>query len=189
MFAIGAPYNMPGTVTDGIVSSLGREHPSLGPILFIQSSVYINPGSGGGPLFNMKGEVVGMNSHIYSSTGSFTGLSFAVPSEIIQKVVEEIRLTGKVVRGRIGISVADVPASPAGLGEGALVRNATPGDPAAAAGIRESDVIVKFGNIAVTSGNHLTRMVQWSKPGERVAIEFIREGRRQKATVVLGEQK
>lgn len=188
VFAIGAPYNMPGTVTDGIISALGREHPGVGPTLFIQSSVYINPGSGGGPLFNMRGEVVGMNSHIYSRTGSFVGLSFAVPSEQIQKVYEEIRRTGKVARARIGVNVADVPPSSRGPGEGALVRDASPGGPAANAGIRDNDIIVKFGNTTVTSGTHLTRLVQSSRPGERVAVEILREGRRQTVTVLLAEQ-
>lgn len=189
VFAIGAPYNMPGTVTDGIVSALGREHPGIGPALYIQSSVYINPGSAGGPLMNMKGEVVGMNTHIYSRSGSFVGLSFSVPAELVQKAYEEIRRTGKVTRARIGISVADIPASPTGPADGALVHDVTPGGPAASAGIRDNDIIVRFGNTPVTTGTHLTRLVQWGRPGDSVAIELLRDGRRQTVSVVLEEQK
>lgn len=188
VFAIGSPYNMPGTVTDGIVSALGREHPGLGPTQFIQSSVYINPGSGGGPLFNMKGEVVGMNSHIYSRTGSFTGLSFAVPGEMVQRVYEEIRRTGKVSRGKLGVTLEEPAPSAAGPLDGAQIRQVDAGGAAANAGLRPNDIVVKFNHRPVRSTTELTRLVQDSRPGERVTFLILREGRTETLTAIMGEQ-
>lgn len=188
VFAIGAPFDMPGTVTDGIVSTLGRETPGASPIQFIQTSVYINPGSAGGPLFNMRGEVVGMNTHIYTRTGTFVGLSFSVPSELVARVYEEIRRTGKVRRGRMGIDVGDAVQPGVGETRGALVQNVVPGGPAADAGLRANDLIVRFGGVEVQSGTHLTRLVQSSKPGDRVPVDYLRSGQRQSVTLVMQEQ-
>ncbi|MGE5139913.1 MAG: Do family serine endopeptidase, partial [Rudaea sp.] len=154
--AIGSPFGFDNTVTAGIVSAKGRSLPDESLVPFIQTDVAINPGNSGGPLFNMRGEVVGINSQIYSRTGGFMGLSFAIPIDVALDVQGQLREHGRVSRGRIGVVIQEVTrdlATSFGLDRprGALVNTVEEGSPAARAGIQPSDIILSFGGKAVES--------------------------------------
>ncbi|PIU16969.1 MAG: protease Do, partial [Gallionellales bacterium CG08_land_8_20_14_0_20_59_87] len=149
VLAIGSPFGFDSSVTAGIVSAKGRSLPQENFVPFIQTDVAINPGNSGGPLFNLKGEVVGINSQIYSRSGGYMGLSFAIPIDVAMDVVAQLRATGKVTRGRIGVSIQEMTrelADSFGLAkaEGALISGVERGGPADRAGVRASDVILKF---------------------------------------------
>jgi serine protease Do len=159
---------------------------------FIQTDVAINPGNSGGPLFNMKGEVIGINSQIYSRSGGYMGLSFAIPIDVAMEVVGQLRSTGKVTRGRIGVSIQEVTrelADSFGLPKagGALISSVEKGGPADKAGVRPSDVILKFDGKAVNSSADLPRIVAATKPGSKVSVQLWRKGSTQDVTLVIGE--
>ncbi|HSN39712.1 MAG TPA: Do family serine endopeptidase, partial [Burkholderiales bacterium] len=177
--AIGSPFGFENTVTAGIVSAKGRSLPQENFVPFIQTDVAVNPGNSGGPLFNLRGEVVGINSQIYSRTGGFMGLSFAIPIDVASNIAQQLRTTGKVTRGRIGVVIQPVTKELAESfnlpkAQGALVNSVEKGGPADRAGIEPGDVILKFDGHAVSSSEDLPRMVGGSRPGSRVAIQIWR---------------
>ena len=190
--AIGSPFGFDNSVTAGIVSAKGRSLPQDNFVPFIQTDVAINPGNSGGPLFNMDEEVVGINSQIYTRTGGSMGLSFAIPIDVATQVAEQLRTTGKVTRGRIGVTIQELTrelAESFGLSKpnGALVSNVEKNAPADKAGIEVSDVILKFDGKQVNSSRDLPRMVAAIKPGTKVVVELWRKGKSKKVTVEVAE--
>ena len=190
--AIGSPFGFENTVTAGIVSAKERTLPQENFVPLIQTDVAINPGNSGGPLFNLKGEVIGMNSMIFSRTGGFMGLSFAIPIDVAMDVAKQLQSTGRVSRGRIGVVIQEVTkelAESFGLPKaaGALVNSVEKGGPADKAGIQASDVIVKFDNREVINSTELPRVVAATKPGTKVTVQVWRKGERKDLTVVVGE--
>lgn len=190
--AIGAPFGFENSVTAGIISAKGRSLPDESYVPFIQTDVAVNPGNSGGPLFNMQGEVIGINSAIYSGTGGFMGVSFAIPIDIAMDVVQQLRTTGKVTRGRIGVLAQELSvdlAASFGLKEpaGALIANVEKGGPAEKAGIVPGDVILSFNSKPVQSSGDLARLVANTKPGSDVTVEVWRKGALQKLKVTVGE--
>jgi len=181
VLAIGSPFGFENSVTAGIVSAKSRSLPDEGFVPFIQTDVAVNPGNSGGPLINMKGEVIGINSQIYSHTGGYQGLSFAIPVDVALKVEEQLLNGGKVSRGRLGVSVQPLNQSLAesfGLekADGALVDNVPAGGPAAKAGIRPGDVIVEFNGQPIQEPSELGRYVSDLKPGAEAKLTLWREG-------------
>ena len=184
VLAIGSPFGFDHTVTAGIVSAVGR---SLGPndqqyTPFIQTDVPINRGNSGGPLFNMDGQVVGINSQIFSNTGGFMGVSFAIPIDVAMNAVQQIKTKGYVERGMIGVYLQPVsPNTAKGLGmsrvEGALVASVVPGSPAAKAGIKPGDVIVAYDGKTINSVDDLSPMVGLTPPGSIAKLTVIRFGK------------
>jgi serine protease Do len=190
--AIGSPFGFENSVTAGIVSAKGRMLPSDGYVSYIQTDVPINPGNSGGPLFNMKGEVVGMNSQIYSRSGGYQGVSFAIPIDVAMEVADQLKSGGKVSRGWLGVVIQEVTADLAesfGLDRprGALVAQVQEDSPASKAGLQASDVILTFNGMAVENSSDLPRMVGLVKPGSRIPLEVWRKGKVQQLSVVLGE--
>ncbi len=190
--AIGSPFGFDSSVTAGIVSAKGRSLPRDNFVPFIQTDVAINPGNSGGPLFNMNGEVVGINSQIYTRSGGSMGLSFAIPIDVAMQVADQLRSTGKVVRGRIGVTIQELTrelAESFGLSKpnGALVSSVEKNAPADKAGIEASDVILKFDGKPVESSNDLPRIVAATKPGSKVTVELWRKGASRQVTVVVGQ--
>jgi serine protease Do len=170
--AIGSPFGFDNSVTAGIVSAKGRSLPQENYVPFIQTDVAVNPGNSGGPLFNMRGEVVGINSQIYSRSGGFMGISFAIPIDVAMDVQAQLRASGKVSRGRIGVVIQEVTkelAESFGLSQaqGAAVNAVEKGGPAEKAGIEPGDVILKFDGKPIASSGDLPRIVGSSKPGSR----------------------
>ena len=191
VLAIGSPFGFDSSVTAGIVSAKGRSLPQENFVPFIQTDVAINPGNSGGPLFNMKGEVVGINSQIYSRSGGYMGLSFSIPINVAMDVVNQLRSTGKVTRGRIGVTIQEVTrelADSFGLPKvgGALISAVEKGGPADKAGIQPSDVILKFDGKAVKSSADLPRIVAGIKPGTKVSVQLWRKGTKD-ISLVVGE--
>lgn len=192
VLAIGSPFGFDSSVTAGIVSAKGRSLPQENYVPFIQTDVAINPGNSGGPLFNMKGEVVGINSQIYSRSGGYMGLSFAIPIDVAMEVVNQLRSTGKVTRGRIGVTIQEVTrdlAETFGLhnASGALISGVEKGGPADKAGIQVSDVILKFDGKAVNASHDLPRMVAATRPGSKVSVQLWRKGATKEIGLVVGE--
>ena len=190
VMAIGSPFGLDNTVTAGIVSAKQRDTGEYLP--FIQTDVAINPGNSGGPLINMRGEVVGINSQIYSRSGGSMGISFAIPMDEAVRVIEQLRLTGRVSRGRIGVQIDQVTkevAESIGLGksQGALVRGVEVGSPADKAGVEAGDIITKFDGKIVDKSSDLPRMVGGTKPGNRSALTVFRRGVYKEITVVIAE--
>ncbi|MDZ4202682.1 MAG: DegQ family serine endoprotease [Gallionella sp.] len=190
--AIGSPFGFDSSVTAGIVSAKGRSLPQDNFVPFIQTDVAINPGNSGGPLFNMNGEVVGINSQIYTRSGGSMGLSFAIPIDVATQVVEQLRSTGKVTRGRIGVTIQELTrelAESFGLSKpvGALISSVEKNGPADKAGIEASDVILKFGDKVVNSSGDLPRLVAATKPGSKVTLELWRKGASKRLTVEVAE--
>jgi len=190
--AIGSPFGFDHSVTAGIVSATGRSLPDENFVPFIQTDVAINPGNSGGPLFNLKGEVVGINSQIYSQTGGFMGLSFAIPINVAMDVQQQLRTAGRVQRGRIGVAIQEVTR---GLAEsfglpraaGAIVSAVEANGPAAKAGIEQGDVIVRFGGKDVEASADLPRIVAATRPMSRANVRIYRDGEARELTVVVGE--
>lgn len=186
VFAIGAPYRMARTVTDGIVSRLDAESAS-----YIQTTASINPGSGGGPMFNMEGEVIGMNHSIYSRTGAFQGISFVVPAATVVRAWEELRATGRTSRGSIGVTIADVegralgPAAPV-LPPGVLLREVDAGGMADRAGLRAGDVVIRVDGQAIQSTGQMIALIRDARIGGTLRMDLVREGRVQSAQVEVG---
>ncbi len=190
--AIGSPFGFESSVTAGIVSAKGRSLAQEDYVPFIQTDVAINPGNSGGPLFNMKGEVVGINSQIYSRTGGYMGLSFAIPIDVATDISNQLKATGKVSRGRIGVMIQEVTkelAESFGLAKpgGALVTLVQKGGPAEVAGLKAKDVIIKFDDKVVSASSDLPRIVGSTKPGSRVSIQIWRNGSTKKLIVLVDE--
>ena len=192
VLAIGSPFGFDSSVTAGIVSAKGRSLPQENYVPFIQTDAAINPGNSGGPLFNMKGEVIGINSQIYSRSGGYMGLSFAIPIDVAMEVSNQLRASGKVTRGRIGVSIQEVTrdlAESFGLGKpsGALVSNVEKGGAADKAGIQVSDVILKFDGKAVNTSGDLPRIVAATHPGSKVSVQLWRKGESKEITLTVSE--
>ena len=190
--AIGSPFGFDSSVTAGIVSAKGRSLPQDNFVPFIQTDVAINPGNSGGPLFNMNGEVVGINSQIYTRSGGSMGLSFAIPIDVATQVTEQLRTSGKVTRGRIGVTIQELTrelAESFGLSKpvGALISSVEKNGPADKAGIEASDVILKFDGKPVNSSSDLPRMVAATKPGSKVVVDLWRKGGSRQVTVEIAE--
>ena len=190
--AIGSPFGFANTITAGIVSATGRALPDESFVPFIQTDVAVNPGNSGGPLINLSGEVVGINSMIYSRTGGYMGVSFAIPIEVALDVAKQLESSGKVTRGRLGIGVQPMTkelAKSFHLSEpaGAVVVNVEKGSPAERAGLRPGDVILAFNGKKIEDSNELPRLVAAAKPGEKAAIEVSRGGRSERLSATVGE--
>ncbi len=192
VIAIGSPFGFDNTVTAGIVSAKGRSLPQENFVPFIQTDVAINPGNSGGPLFNMRGEVVGINSQIYSRTGGFMGLSFAIPIDVALDIQNQLRTKGRVSRGRIGVVIQEVTrelADSFGLPKpvGALVNQVEKGSPADKAGIEALDIIVKFDGRQIESSSDLPRIVGSTRPGAQAPVQILRKGATRDVTITVGE--
>jgi serine protease Do len=190
VMAIGAPFGLDNTVTAGIVSAKQRDTGDFLPM--IQTDVAINPGNSGGPLLNMKGEVVGINSQIYSRSGGFMGISFAIPIDEAMRVADQLRSSGRVIRGRIGVTIAPVTkevAEAIGLGtpRGALVQGVEDGLPAQKAGVEAGDIIVKVDGKAVEKSGDLPRLIGAVKPGAKSALQLFRRGQTRDVSVAVIE--
>ena len=190
--AIGSPFGFENTVTAGIVSAKGRSLPQENFVPFIQTDVAINPGNSGGPLFNMRGEVVGVNSQIYSRTGGFMGLSFAIPIDVALDIQKQLRDKGRVSRGRIGVVIQEVTrdhATSFGLDRprGALVNSVEKGSPADKAGVEATDIITKFDGKPVEAQNDLPRIVGSTRPGATTQLEVWRKGAARTLSLTVGE--
>jgi serine protease Do len=190
--AIGSPFGFENTVTAGIVSAKGRSLPQENFVPFIQTDVAINPGNSGGPLFNMRGEVVGVNSQIYSRTGGFMGLSFAIPIDVALDIQKQLREKGRVSRGRIGVVIQEVSkdlATSFGLDRprGALVNAVEKGSPADKAGVEPTDIITKFDGKVVDSSNDLPRIVGSTRPGSKADLEVWRKGASKTLSLTVAE--
>ncbi|MBO9677706.1 MAG: DegQ family serine endoprotease [Acidovorax sp.] len=190
VMAIGSPFGLENTVTAGIVSAKQRDTGDYLP--FIQTDVAINPGNSGGPLINMRGEVVGINSQIYSRSGGFMGISFAIPMDEAIRVSDQLRATGRVTRGRIGVQIGPVTkdvAESIGLGkpQGALVSAVEAGSPADKAGVEAGDVITRFDGKAIDKVADLPRLVGNTKPGTKSVISVFRRGSSRDLTLTIAE--
>ena len=192
VLAIGSPFGFNHSVTAGIVSAIGRSLPNENYVPFIQTDVAINPGNSGGPLFNLDGEVVGVNSQIYSRTGGFMGLSFAVPINVVTNVYDQLRDKGHVSRGWLGVLIQDVTrelAESFGMKRphGALIAKVLPGGPAEKAGFEVGDVVVKFDGKEISFSSDLPPMVGSSRIGAKIPVEIIRKGKTQTLNVTVAE--
>jgi serine protease Do len=190
VMAIGSPFGLENTVTAGIVSAKQRDTGDYLP--FIQTDVAINPGNSGGPLINMRGEVVGINSQIYSRSGGFMGISFAIPIDEAIRVSEQLRTSGRVSRGKIGVQIDQVTkdvAESIGLGKpmGALVRSVESGSPADKAGVEAGDIITKFDGKVIDKASDLPRLVGNTKPGARSSMTVFRRGGSRDLSVTVAE--
>ena len=190
VLAIGSPFGLENTVTAGIVSAKGRDTGDYLP--FIQTDVAVNPGNSGGPLINMNGEVIGINSQIYSRTGGFMGISFAIPIDEAMRVADQLKTSGRVVRGRIGVAISEVTkevAEPLGLerARGALVRTVEAGAPAERAGVEAGDIILRFDGKEIVRSSDLPRMVGSTRPGTRASLQVWRRGKLQELAITVGE--
>lgn len=190
--AIGSPFGFDNSVTAGIVSAKGRSLPQESYVPFIQTDVAVNPGNSGGPLFNMRGEVVGVNSQIYSRSGGYMGLSFAIPIDVAMDVQNQLRAHGKVSRGRLGVVVQEVTrelAESLGLTRpaGAIVSAVEKSGPAEKAGLEPGDVILKFDGKAINNSGDLPRLVGSVKPGSRASLQIWRKGSSREIAVTVGE--
>jgi len=188
--AIGAPFGFENSVTAGIVSAKSRALPDETYVPFIQTDVAINPGNSGGPLFNLKGEVVGINSQIYSRSGGYQGISFAIPIDVAMKVKEQLQKTGKVQRGRLGVTMQPLTkelAESFGLPKpaGALVTGVDRGSPADKAGLQPGDIITALDGVALEEANDLPRRIGDTAPGTKVTLGLLRDGKRLDKAVTL----
>lgn len=192
VLAIGSPFGFEHSATAGIVSAKGRSLPSDTYVPFIQTDVAINPGNSGGPLFNMKGEVVGINSQIYSRTGGFMGLSFAIPVDVMNNVVEQLKITGKVSRGWLGVLIQDVTyelAESFGMErpQGALIAKVLPDSPAQAAGFKVGDIIIRFDGKEIERSSDLPPIVGATPVDNGVTTVVIRQGKQIDLEVTIAE--
>ena len=194
VLAIGSPFGLDYSVTAGIVSAIGRSIPTEkgeNYVPFIQTDVAINPGNSGGPLFNLEGEVVGINSQIYSRSGGSIGLSFSIPNSVALSVVDQLKKNGKVQRGWLGVVMQDIDKALAeslelGKPQGALINAVEPDGPADKAGIVPGDVIVRFDGQGIVESGDLPHVVGSIAPGSKAKVEVYREGKRKTFTVVVG---
>jgi len=188
VLAIGSPFGLENTVTAGIVSAKSRDTGDYLP--FIQTDVAVNPGNSGGPLLNTAGQVIGINSQIFSRSGGYMGISFAIPIDEAMRVAEQLRTNGKMTRGRIGVALGEMTkevAESLGLGKprGAYVRNVEPGGPAATGGIEPGDVILSFNGHDISKSTDLPRVVGETKPGSSVPVQVWRKGGTRELTVTV----
>ena len=188
VLAIGSPFGLENTVTAGIVSAKSRDTGDYLP--FIQTDVAVNPGNSGGPLLNTAGQVIGINSQIFSRSGGYMGISFAIPIDEAMRVADQLRTNGKMTRGRIGVALGEMTkevAESLGLGKprGAYVRNVEPGGPAAAGGIEAGDVILSFNGRDISKSTDLPRVVGETKPGTSVPVQVWRKGGTRDLTVTV----
>jgi len=194
VLAIGSPYGFQNTATAGIISAKSRTLSGESYVPFIQTDVAVNPGNSGGPLFNARGEVIGINSQIYSRTGGYQGLSFAIPITVATKIEGDLIAHGKVTRGRLGVAVQEVNQALAesfGLPkpEGALVSSVDKGGPADKAGLQPGDVIVRYGDHPIQHSSDLPGEVADTKPGTSVKLDVIRKGQNKTLDVTVGEMR
>ncbi|MHB1620668.1 MAG: DegQ family serine endoprotease [Sulfuricella sp.] len=190
--AIGSPFGFENSVTAGIVSAKGRSLPQENYVPFIQTDAAINPGNSGGPLFNLRGEVVGINSQIYSRTGGYMGVAFAIPIDVAMGVADQLRIHGKISRGWLGVMIQEVTkelAESFGLkkSEGALIAGVENGGPAAKGGLEPSDVVLKFDGKPVGSASDLPLLVGATKPGKQVEVQVWRKGSAKDLVLTVGE--
>jgi serine protease Do len=190
--AIGSPFGFANTITAGIVSATERALPAETYLPFIQTDVAVNPGNSGGPLLNLEGEVVGINSMIYSRTGGYMGVSFAIPIEAALDVSKQLRETGKVTRGRLGIGIQPVTKELAqsfklDSADGVVVVQVEPGSPAEKAGLQVGDVILSYNGKKIEEGNMLPRLVGETKPGQQAKLDIWRKGERRTVAATVGE--
>jgi serine protease Do len=190
--AIGSPFGLENTVTSGIVSAKSRSLPDSNYVPYIQTDVAVNPGNSGGPLFNMSGEVIGINSQIYSRTGGYMGLSFAIPIDVAKKVEKDLLENGKVSRGKLGVGIQSVDQAlaksfrldePAGV----IINGVEAGGPADKAGVLPGDIVLKFAGKEVGRPNDLPALVAGTKPGTQAELELWRKGERKTLKVTVGE--
>ncbi|WP_435372764.1 DegQ family serine endoprotease [Pseudoteredinibacter isoporae] len=194
VLAIGSPFGLDFTASQGIVSAIGRSIPTENNenyVPFIQTDVAINPGNSGGPLFNLNGEVIGINSQIFTRSGGSNGLSFAIPASVAKEVVAQLREKGRVDRGWLGVAIQDVDsdlAASLGMSKpvGALISQIDPKGPAAESGLRAGDVIIKFGDYDINDSGELPHAVGRTAPGSEVEALVMREGKRTKIDVTVG---
>jgi serine protease Do len=192
--AIGKPFGLENTMTAGIVSAKGRDLPQENLVPYIQTDVAINPGNSGGPLFNLKGEVVGINSMIFSRSGGYMGLAFAIPIDIAMNVANQIKDKGRVTRGRIGVQIQEVSKETAeafGLAKpaGALVNSVEKGGPADKAGVEAGDIITKVDGREVKNSAELPRIITVVRPGSKVTLSIWRKGAARDIAVTVAEMK
>ena len=192
VLAIGSPFGLEHTATAGIVSAVGRTLPSDAYVPFIQTDAAINPGNSGGPLFNTKGEVIGINSQIYSRSGGYMGLSFAIPIKVAMRTAEQIQKTGHAAHGYLGVTVQPVTpelAQSFGMDKarGALVANVAEGSPAAKAGLKPGDVILSFDGQALANAGELPPLVGNSDVGKKATLRVLRGGKERDIEVVVGK--
>ena len=190
--AIGSPFGLENTMTQGIVSAIGRALPQENFVPFIQTDVAINPGNSGGPLYNLDGDVVGINSQIYSRSGGSVGLSFSLPIEVAINVSQQLKTSGKVTRGWLGVAIQELTeelADSFGMqsNQGALIAGVDPNGPAAKGGLEAGDVITRFNGKAIESSSDLPRVVANTKPGQQVPIEIVRKGKPKTLRFAIGE--
>jgi serine protease Do len=190
--AIGSPFGLENTMTAGIVSAKGRALPQENFVPFIQTDVAINPGNSGGPLFNLKGEVVGINSQIYSRSGGSMGLSFAIPIDVAIEVSTQLKSNGKITRGWLGIAIQEITkdlAESFGMKNtnGALIAGVEKSSPAEKGGLEPGDVITKFDGKPIITSSDLPRAVGAAKPGKKAAVEVLRKGAIRGLNVTVGE--
>ena len=190
VLAIGSPFGLENTVTAGIVSAKSRDTGDYLP--FIQTDVAVNPGNSGGPLLNTAGQVIGINSQIFSRSGGYMGISFAIPIDEAMRVADQLRTNGKMTRGRIGVALGDMTkevAESLGLGKprGAYVRNVEPGGPAAAGGIESGDVILSFNGREIPKSTDLPRVVGETKPGTTATVQVWRKGGTRDLSVTVAD--
>ncbi len=189
--AIGSPFGFENSVSAGIVSAKGRSLPGDAAVPFIQTDVAVNPGNSGGPLFNLQGEVIGINSQIYSRSGGYQGVSFAIPINVALKVKDQIVATGRVSHARLGVGVQELNQALAesfGLkrAEGALVASVQPGSAAERAGLQPGDVILKYEGRTIGAAGELSALVGQAVPGDKVKLEVLRKGETRELTATLG---
>lgn len=191
--AMGSPFGFENTVTAGIISAKARRLPDENYVPFIQTDVAINPGNSGGPLFNLAGEVIGINSQIYSRSGGFMGISFAIPIDVAMKIKDQLQKYGKVSRGRLGVTIQGLDTELAqnfGLDKptGALVANVEPGSPAEKGGLQAGDVVLGVNGQKVENSADLPRIIGEQKPGTAVRLSVWRDRKNRELNVTLGEQ-
>lgn len=192
VLAIGSPFGFEHSATAGIVSAKGRSLPRENYVPFIQTDVAINPGNSGGPLFNLDGEVVGVNSQIFSRTGGFMGLSFAIPINVAMNVANQLRTKGRVSRGWLGVLIQDVTrelAESFGMEkpEGALIAKVLPDSPAEKAGFQVGDIVIEFAGRHVNRSSQLPPIVGNAEVGESVPVEILRNGKSETLSVLIAE--
>ena len=192
VLAIGSPFGFENSVSAGVVSAKGRSLPDDSFVPFIQTDVAVNPGNSGGPLFNARGEVVGINSQIFSRTGGYQGLSFAIPIDLATKIKDQIVATGKASHARLGVAIQEVNQTLADSfkldkPEGALVSNVDAGGPADKAGLKTGDVIRKVNGQTIVASGDLPALIGQATPGEKVTLEVWRQGKREELSAKLGD--
>ena len=190
--AIGSPFGLDNTVTAGIVSAKSRALPSEEYVPFIQTDVAVNPGNSGGPLFNMKGEVVGINSQIFSTSGGFMGLSFSIPIDLAIQIKDQLIENGRVIRGRIGVGIQAVTqdlAEAFGMKtpRGAVITQLEKGQPGEKAGLKVGDIVVALNGQTINSANDLPVKISSMKPGTKVKLTVLRDGKEKDVTVTVAE--